>query len=77
MATKSDDLMAEEITAQVFSHEALKHCKWDSNAAVGVSAILRMVLKANVHRKGAATVGGPQPPAPSRPVGPQPVVGKA
>ena len=82
MATEPENIVAEKVAARVFGDEALAHCAFDTNAAVAIASIVHMVLKTNRGRKGLTKVGDQvlpvaRPPAPSRPTGEQPVVGKA
>ena len=77
MATEPENIVAEKVAARVFGDEALKHCAFDAQAAVAIASIVQMVLRANRSRLGVVMHQGPAVPAPSRPVGEQPVVGKA
>ncbi len=93
MATVPESVQAEKVAAKVFGDEALKHCQFDTEAAVAIASIVQMVLKANRQRLGMTHVekDPPYPEGssaravrdqadrvrPSRPTGEQPVVGKA
>ena len=58
MATEPENIVAEKVAARLFEDEALKHCAFDTHAAVAIASIVHMVLTANRGRKGAVKVGG-------------------
>ncbi len=72
-----NDKTAAEIAGRCWDDPGMKHCQPDPTAARAIAAVLEMVLKANRHRLGMTTQDRSAVEGPSKPVGPQPVVGKA